>query len=309
MGRKHNKTEKKKRAAERDRANEEAANRRALERELLDQLQDLFQEAGRQRAYTNGPGPRSPGFGYRGDSHDINSRAWEAFVKDEVVLYTGNSEFQIIRYHCIGAVLLLVLEFLLFILDKTWMKVFQSQSHPNAVFSVLYIVCCVKTAVALGFHTWNAQMFSTIAAKGLPFLRASHSMYYHSHPSEHPPSVLRNPYHENPSAFRTVFAPFRIRVFKFLYNYSFPLLYAPFLVFWIRSRRYDAFPTRWWTIILALGIFWWISSSVNGVFKPLTHPHSCRQCGDLRASRANKEKEAFHSFWGGLGIDFCEHIF
>ncbi|KAF8831046.1 hypothetical protein HHX47_DHR1000347 [Lentinula edodes] len=128
-------------------------------------------------------------------------------------------------------------------------------------------------------HAYNGQIWASIAADGLPFLRSARPIYYGLHPQGILPSSKRNPFSKRVDKYgpwNTVIAPLRILFLKFLSKFS-----------------YDAFPTQWWTIVGALGTF-------TGVLK---FCHSFLGEPIKEGDRmAEEEHMLYHMFWRGLGF-------
>ncbi|KAJ3880654.1 hypothetical protein F5051DRAFT_151597 [Lentinula edodes] len=281
MGRKHRKTQKQKKAAKNRASN-------ANEKETF--------ADGEYRARSQQAREFSDEMYRRLELQRLNCQAWEAYVQEEVDIYTGSGAYNIILKESLGVLATLGVLLVLLFTDEVFIKLFEFQSHPNAIFSVVYLFCCGNTGIALSMHAYNGQIWASIAADGLPFLRSARPIYYGLHPQGILPSSKRNPFSKRVDKYgpwNTVIAPLRILFLKFLSKFSFIILYFPFLVFWLLSRSYDAFPTQWWTIVGALGTF-------TGVLK---FCHSFLGEPIKEGDRmAEEEHMLYHMFWRGLGF-------
>ncbi|KIK59488.1 hypothetical protein GYMLUDRAFT_668951 [Collybiopsis luxurians FD-317 M1] len=295
MARKQNKGQKKKKASEK--AKRAAADhdedyqerlRAAMEFELF---MEMLKEASRQR----GDHERSF-FPDRHSEHppNDNTKAWDRYIQEEVQIWTGMDQFGLLLCQCFCVLVILAILLVFLILDKIGHAVFAFQSHPNMIFSAIYVLFCLNTGLAIPLNESYKRVNRSHATNGLPFLQAAHMIYYHSDPYARPPSYYRNPYYRRPynGTFWILIAKCRVWVLKFVSKSSSILLYFPFLVFRSLARRYDAFPSQWWTIALALGTFW-VALKI-GQTGSVAH--------DGRPHDEKKERDQFFEFWGGIGL-------
>lgn len=161
-----------------------------------------------------------------------------------------------------------------------------SRHWYGVLFALIYILCCINTSFGLVHHSVNYPSYVFVVQKGLPILRNSPEIYYHTSPSNRVPSKMRNPFDGKSHLFQFL----RYGGLRFLYSCSFPLFYAPFVMFYVLANYYDTFPSHWPTIAAALGIFYVVSWMSNNREE------------EARKLRAESQGRDFFEFWGGLGL-------
>ncbi|GAW06898.1 amidase signature enzyme [Lentinula edodes] len=125
MGRKHRKTQKQKKAAK-NRANN------ANEKETF--------ADGEYRARSQQAREFSDEMYRRLELQRLNCQAWEAYVQEEVDIYTGSGAYNIILKESLGVLATLGVLLVLLFTDEVFIKLFEFQSHPNAIFSVWWTI-------------------------------------------------------------------------------------------------------------------------------------------------------------------------
>ncbi|KAE9387682.1 hypothetical protein BT96DRAFT_927479, partial [Gymnopus androsaceus JB14] len=219
--------------------------------ELHDHLRNFLHEFARERYYAQNRSGTSSQSGtansrskFDEDPHTHKSicKAWEDYVDEELALYIGRREFVLFLATLFITSLIFGI-FLVFItVGKLWNLIFRSSSHWYGVlFTFIYILCCMTTSYTLMHRSVNRQSYTVVTERGLPLLRGSHHIYFHTHPSKLAPSQMRNPFNGESHLLYLL----RYGGLRFLNSCSFPLFYAPFLMFYVLASYYDTFPSQW----------------------------------------------------------------